>query len=84
VSLLFLLYLVQQTKRLGCRRQFIYSIDLARLMVWALQDYHETAPIILSVDEADEVTIAEAAAAIVKAMDFKVWHKLFLNLAAGC
>lgn len=29
-------------------RQFIYSIDLAKLMIWALRDYNEISPIILS------------------------------------
>ncbi|KAF8072883.1 TSTA3 [Scenedesmus sp. PABB004] len=52
-------------------RQFIYSRDLARLMVWTLREYPETDPIILSVDEADEVTIRDVAEAIVEAMDFK-------------
>lgn len=55
-----------------CRRQFIYSRDLARLMIWVLREYPETDPIILSVDEADEVTIGDVAMAIVNAMDFKV------------
>lgn len=57
-----------------CRRQFIYSRDLARLMIWVLREYPETDPIILSVDEADEVTIGDVAMAIVDAMDFKVGH----------
>lgn len=55
-----------------CRRQFIYSRDLARLMIWVLREYPETDPIILSVDEADEVTIGDVAMAIVDAMEFKV------------
>lgn len=53
------------------RRQFIYSRDLARLMMWALREYDETEPIILSVGEEDEVSIGEAAQAVVDAMDFK-------------
>lgn len=52
-------------------RQFIYSKDLARLMIWTLRSYPEVEPIILSVDEAAEVTIEHVARAIVKAMDFK-------------
>ncbi len=56
------------------RRQFIYSRDLARLMMWALREYDETEPIILSVGEEDEVSIGEAAQAVVDAMDFKVPH----------
>ena len=30
------------------RRQFIYSLDLARLFLWVLREYPETEPIILS------------------------------------
>lgn len=54
------------------RRQFIYSRDLARLMIWTLRSYPEADPIILSVDEADEVTIGDVAMAIVDAMNFTV------------
>lgn len=52
-------------------RQFIYSIDLARLFVWALREYDETDPIIFSVGEEDEISISEAAEAIVEAMQYK-------------
>ncbi|KAM9235308.1 GDP-L-fucose synthase [Leptosomus discolor] len=52
------------------RRQFIYSLDLARLFLWVLREYNEVEPIILSVGEEDEVSIKEAAEAIVEAMDF--------------
>ncbi|XP_063610305.1 GDP-L-fucose synthase-like [Penaeus indicus] len=52
-------------------RQFIYSIDLAKLMIWALRDYNEVSPIILSVDEADEVSIKEAAEMVIDAFEFK-------------
>lgn len=41
-------------------------------MVWVLREYPETDPIILSVDEADEVTIGDVAMAIVDALEFKV------------
>jgi NAD dependent epimerase/dehydratase family len=30
------------------RRQFIYSLDLARLFIWVLREYDEVSPIILS------------------------------------
>ncbi|XP_044309287.1 GDP-L-fucose synthase [Varanus komodoensis] len=53
------------------RRQFIYSLDLARLFLWVLREYDEVEPIILSVGEDDEVSIREAAECIVKAMDFQ-------------
>jgi len=53
-------------------RQFIFSEDLARLFVWVMREYKETAPIILSVGEEDEVTIADVAQMIADAMpDFK-------------
>uniref|UniRef100_A0A4W2HAD4 GDP-L-fucose synthase n=1 Tax=Bos indicus x Bos taurus TaxID=30522 RepID=A0A4W2HAD4_BOBOX len=52
------------------RRQFIYSLDLARLFIWALREYDEVEPIILSVGEEDEVSVQEAAEAVVEAMDF--------------
>jgi GDP-L-fucose synthase len=52
-------------------RQFIYSLDLARLFVWVLRNYNETAPIILSVDESDEISIKQAVESIVKAMSFE-------------
>uniref|UniRef100_A0A8D3C8B9 GDP-L-fucose synthase n=1 Tax=Scophthalmus maximus TaxID=52904 RepID=A0A8D3C8B9_SCOMX len=53
------------------RRQFIYSLDLARLFLWVLCDYKEVEPIILSVGEEDEVSIKEAADAVVQAMGFE-------------
>ncbi|XP_052604013.1 GDP-L-fucose synthase isoform X1 [Peromyscus californicus insignis] len=53
------------------RRQFIYSLDLARLFIWVLREYSEVEPIILSVGEEDEVSIKEAAEAVVEAMDFR-------------
>ncbi|KAK8378759.1 hypothetical protein O3P69_009461 [Scylla paramamosain] len=53
------------------RRQFIYSLDLARLMIWVTREYEEISPIILSVDEEDEVSIKELAEMVVEEMDFK-------------
>ena len=52
-------------------RQFIYSLDLARLMLWALEHYQEIDPIILCVDEKDEITIADLVQIIAKEIDFK-------------
>ena len=42
-------------------RQFVFSLDLGRLMVWVMREYEETDPIILSVDEEEEVSIGEVA-----------------------
>ncbi|XP_018565957.1 GDP-L-fucose synthase [Anoplophora glabripennis] len=52
-------------------RQFIYSLDLARLFLWVLREYNEVEPIILSVDEKSEVSIKELAEEIANAYDFK-------------
>ncbi|KAF7689744.1 GDP-L-fucose synthase-like [Silurus meridionalis] len=51
-------------------RQFIFSVDLARLCVWVLREYDEIEPIILSVGEEDEMSIKDVVDAIVKAFDF--------------
>ncbi|XP_023655869.1 GDP-L-fucose synthase isoform X1 [Paramormyrops kingsleyae] len=53
------------------RRQFIYSLDLARLFVWVLREYNEIDPIILSVGEEEEVSIKEVADSVVEALGFK-------------
>jgi len=52
-------------------RQFIYSEDLARLMLWTLENYNEPDPIILSVGEEDEVSIRDVAYLVAKAMNFQ-------------
>ncbi|CAH0674169.1 unnamed protein product [Spodoptera exigua] len=51
-------------------RQFIYSLDLARLFIWVLRNYDSVEPIILSVDEEDEVPISTVAEMIKKAHGF--------------
>lgn len=48
-------------------RQFIYSQDLARLMLWTLFNYREIDPIILSIDESEEITINQAAQLVAEA-----------------
>ncbi|XP_003738347.1 GDP-L-fucose synthase [Galendromus occidentalis] len=52
-------------------RQFIYSLDLGKLLLWAVRDYPEVEPIILSVDESQEVSIAHVAEMICKAMNLR-------------
>ncbi|CAB1097059.1 GFS [Ectocarpus sp. CCAP 1310/34] len=52
-------------------RQFIYNVDLGALMIWTMRNYHEVDPIILSVGEEDEVSIADAAKMIASAMNFE-------------
>lgn len=51
-------------------RQFIYSLDLARLMLWVLDHYNDVDPIILSVDEQDEVTIKDVAEMVASSLGF--------------
>ncbi|XP_062506092.1 GDP-L-fucose synthase-like isoform X2 [Corticium candelabrum] len=52
-------------------RQFIFAEDLAKLMVWALREYDEISPLILSVDEDQEVSIREVAEMVAKGIEFK-------------
>ncbi|XP_012539272.1 probable GDP-L-fucose synthase [Monomorium pharaonis] len=52
-------------------RQFIYSIDLAKLIIWVLREYDSVEPIILSVDEAQEISIAQVAETLARTFDFK-------------
>jgi GDP-L-fucose synthase len=52
-------------------RQFIYSMDLAKLIIWTVRHYDEIDPIILSVGEEDEVTISDDVNAVLEASDYK-------------
>jgi GDP-L-fucose synthase len=51
-------------------RQFIYSEDLAILILWALENYNEIEPIILSVSESDEKSINFVATCIAKKFNY--------------
>jgi len=52
-------------------RQFIYSIDLAKLTIWTMRQYHSPEPIILSVGEEDEVSIGRVAELVAEGMGFE-------------
>jgi len=52
-------------------RQFIFAHDLGRLMLWMLWNYDSVEPLILSTDEADEVSIKDVVETIAKAMNFE-------------
>lgn len=52
-------------------RQFIYSNDLADLMLWYLLESEKTDPVILATDAKDEISIADAARLVAEAMEFK-------------
>jgi len=51
-------------------RQFIYSIDLARLILFILEEYNDRDTIILSVGEEDEVSIRDVAIMIAKSYNY--------------
>lgn len=50
-------------------RQFIYSTDLAKLILWVLENYSGE-PIILSTNESDEVSIKNVAELIAKEFNY--------------
>ena len=52
-------------------RQFIYSEDLAILILWTLENYHEKESIILSVPESDEKSINYVATCIAKEFNYE-------------
>ncbi|KAG6332374.1 hypothetical protein ID866_6715 [Astraeus odoratus] len=56
-------------------RQFIYSRDLAKLFIWQLREYDDVEPVILSVDENDEISIRNVANSIVKVMGYDAGAK---------
>lgn len=52
-------------------RQFIYSEDLAKLILWTLEHYEKKDTLILSVDEKDEISIKDVALNISKSYDYQ-------------
>jgi GDP-L-fucose synthase len=52
-------------------RQFIYSEDLAKLMMWTLEKYEEKNSLILSVGENEEVSIETVAREIARCFDYE-------------
>ena len=52
-------------------RQFIYSEDLAKLIIWTLENYKEKESLILSVGEDDEVSIGDVARQIARSFDYE-------------
>jgi GDP-L-fucose synthase len=51
-------------------RQFIYSDDLAKLLMWVVDNYDEPDPIILSPDESDEISIHDVAVAVAEQFNY--------------
>ena len=52
-------------------RQFIYATDLAKLMMWVMEEYEEKSPIILSVGEKDEMSIFNVATLIAREFNYE-------------
>lgn len=52
-------------------RQFIYSEDLAKLILWSLEKYNSKDSIILSVSEKDETSIEHVARLVAKNYDYE-------------
>jgi GDP-L-fucose synthase len=64
-------------------RQFIYSEDLAKLIIWTMKNYHSPEPLILSVDEEAEVSIADLSEHIADALNFDGYIIFDSNKADG-
>lgn len=64
-------------------RQFIFSEDLARLILWTLEKYNDKESIILSVSEKDEVSIGNVAEMIAKEFDYYDNMKYDTNYSDG-
>jgi len=64
-------------------RQFIYSLDLAKLTVWVMREYQEIEPIILATDEENEVSIKDVAMMVLEATEFNGEVKFLTEKADG-
>ena len=64
-------------------RQFIYSEDFAKLIIWTLFHYHENESIILSVNENDEVSIEYIARLIAKQYNYEHMLKFDTSYSDG-
>lgn len=64
-------------------RQFIYSNDLARLILWVVSYYNDKESIILSVDENDEVSIATVAKIIARTYNYEHMMDFDTNFSDG-
>ncbi|KAL7418910.1 hypothetical protein Q5752_006594 [Cryptotrichosporon argae] len=64
-------------------RQFIYSRDLAKLIIWTLRSYDEVAPVILSPSEDDELSIKQVADSVVAAVGLETEYTFDSTRADG-
>ncbi|KAF9256968.1 NAD-dependent epimerase/dehydratase [Marasmius fiardii PR-910] len=63
--------------------QFIYSRDLAKLLIWMLREYDDVEPVILSVGEEDEISIKQVTDAIVRAVGYEGTYTFDTSLVEG-
>jgi len=61
-------------------RQFIYNEDLAELILFIMKNYDTVEPIILSVDEKDEISIKDIAYIIANAFDIDL-NKIVFDIS---
>ncbi|KAL3311134.1 GDP-L-fucose synthase [Cichlidogyrus casuarinus] len=64
-------------------RQFIYSVDLGKLVLWMLLEYKGTNTIIFSVPESEEMSIAQVAQIVSEAMGLEAGIKITNKGADG-
>jgi len=64
-------------------RQFIYAEDLAKNIMWVLEEYNESEPIILATDEADEISIEQVARIIAREFDYETFLEFDTTKADG-
>lgn len=64
-------------------RQFIYAEDLAKMIMWVIENYNEAESIILSPDETDEVSIGEIAFRIAKEFEYDQCIEFDITKADG-
>ena len=64
-------------------RQFIFSLDLARLIMWTLIDYNQKDSIILSVSEHEEISIKDVAESIAEAYNYSEHIEFDTNFTDG-
>jgi GDP-L-fucose synthase len=64
-------------------RQFIYSEDVAKLLMFVLEEYQDGESIILSVNEKDEISIADVVKTIAKCYDYEHMIIFDSNMSDG-
>lgn len=64
-------------------RQFLYSRDLARILIWALRNYDEVEPFIISVDPNQEMSIKDAVTMVSESSGFEGVIQLDTNATDG-